>query len=289
MNRVGYIFLRLTVFIFSLIPFWLLYILSDGLRILFQYILKYRYKVISTNIRNSFPDKEEKEIKRLISGAYKNLCDVTLEGIKGFTITEDILEIRYKVRNPEVLLPFYEAGREVILTAGHYGNWEWGLTLGCWFEHLAIGVYQPMSNPLINEYIERSRTRTNMVLLRKRETFKYLETTPPKPRCIILIADQSPTNQKSMVWMDFLNQDTAFAAGPEQLAVKYNMPVVFAEVERMKRGYYELTIHVLTDEPTKLKEEELTKRFAEKIESIIVKKPENWLWSHRRWKRKRHE
>jgi KDO2-lipid IV(A) lauroyltransferase len=288
MEKVGYISFRILIFIFRLFPFWLLYLLSDFLFFMFFYIVKYRREVVFSNLRNSFPKKPEKEIFKIAKGFYHNLSDITVESIKGLTMSKKELVKRYKVINLDFEKKIFEQGRGVIALGSHYANWEWGvLCFSLQFSHEPYGLYKPLSNKLTDNYIRKSRAAWGMNLVPINETYSHFQKTFDKPPMHIMVSDQSPSNLKKAYWINFLNQETPCLHGAESYAKQTNLPIIYGDVQRVKRGYYEVTIMPVVDNPKETKDGEITKKFHEILENIIIKKPENWLWSHKRWKHKR--
>ncbi|MCF6364603.1 MAG: lysophospholipid acyltransferase family protein [Bacteroidales bacterium] len=288
MQYIGYIFFRFLVFIFSLIPFWALYFYSDILYFFFFHVFGYRKKIVYNNLRKSFPDKADKEIHSIAKKFYTNLSDITLESIKGLSMSKKTLLKRYPVLNIELLDEFFNKGQNVIGLAAHYTNWEWGvISFGFQFKHKSVGLYKPLSNKYIDSYVKKSRAAWGMNLVPIKDTFKAFNEKHEKPAVFFMVSDQSPSNVKKAVWVKFLNQDTACLHGAENYAVKFNVPMVFGNVQRVKRGYYTVELSIFEKNPAQTKPQELTQRYMQKLEKIIKENPENWLWSHKRWKHKR--
>lgn len=290
MKYFGYIFFRFIVFLFSLIPFRILYIFSDILFCFFYYIFGYRKNVVFNNLRKSFPEKTENEIVQIAKKFYKNLSDITLESIKGLSLSKKTLKKRYPVINIELLNEYFNKGQSIIGLAAHYTNWEWGvISFGFQFKHKSIGLYKPLSNKYIDNYVKKSRAAWGMNLVSIKETNKVFEKKHEKPAIYFMISDQSPSNLKKAKWVKFLNQDTACLHGAEFYAKKYDIPLIFGHVQRINRGYYQVELSVFEENPKNTADGEITEKYMQKIEEIIRKKPENWLWSHKRWKHKRSE
>ena len=286
MNFILAIILIFFIFLIGIMPFFILYLFSDLMYVFLYRIFGYRKKVVYDNLSLSFPKTEKQELKRLMGLSYKNLTDVLVEGIKGFTMTDSQIRKRHKILNPEIIEPFYKEGKSVIALPTHYGNWEWGaLSPGLFVQDFnVVGFYKPLSNPFVDRFMRKNRSRTGTTLAPIYETPRIFERLKNKPTIYIMVADQSPSNPKKSYWVDFLGRDTVFLHGPENYARKYNIPLVFADIQRVKRGFYEMTLSILADKPLELEEGEITRRYAKMLESQINKKPENWLWSHRRWK-----
>ena len=288
MKFIGYLFFRFIVFLFSLIPFPLLYILSDGLAWLFFNVVKYRGKVIYGNLKNSFPEKSTAEINEIARKFYKNLTDILLESIKGFSMREKTMSSRYRFLNPELVENNTLGGGHSIHLAAHYTNWEWGAIIyKHWFpQHTMVGFYKPLANKYIEKYGHASRSQFGTTLIDIGRTAWAFETTKDHPSGYVMVSDQSTYSDKSH-WVTFLNQDTICPHGGDKYAHLYNYPVYFVNLQREKRGYYTVHFELLSDNPAALPEGEITNLFMKRLEEIIRLKPENWLWSHKRWKVKK--
>ncbi|MBN2280320.1 MAG: lysophospholipid acyltransferase family protein [Candidatus Marinimicrobia bacterium] len=290
MNRAIYLFFRLMVFINRFIPFFIFYYIADLLYFLLYYLFRYRRKVVTSNLERVFPEKRSKEISELVRKFYRNLSDILLESIKGFSTDINTLVKRFKILNPELLDQYYNEGSDVIILGAHYANWEWGaLASGMQTKMHVIGLYKPLSNQYVDEYLKRKRAVWNMELASIYVTTKIFDKDYGKPKAVIMLADQCPNNLKHAVFVDFLGQDTACLHGPEKHGRRKNMPLLYADVQRVKRGHYTLELSELIGNPLELEEGKITEIYMKKLEEIILKQPENWLWSHRRWKRTREK
>jgi KDO2-lipid IV(A) lauroyltransferase len=273
------------VFVIGILPFRVLYFFSDITYFILYYITGYRKSVVSDNIRKSFPDKSEEEIKRLIKLSYKNLADVIVEGFKAFTMSDRQIRERHKVLNPEIIDELENNKKGIIATPCHYGNWEWGaLSASLFFDMTTVVLYKPLSNPHINRFVNKNRSRTGGQLISIYETSKTFKKFKGQRPLYIMASDQSPSNPKRAIWVNFLGRKTAFLHGPELYAKKYNYPVIFVDIQRVKRGFYELQLSIISDYSAETKENEITSKYAKKLEEAILNKPENYLWSHKRWK-----
>jgi KDO2-lipid IV(A) lauroyltransferase len=211
-----------------------------------------------------------------------------LEGIKGFTISKKSLMKRYQFINPELINAYFKKGIDVVSVGSHYANWEWGIIIApIQLQHMLYAFYTPISNKYLDKYVRDSRSKlgTKMISLKDiREAFK---TERDVPTTFFFGADQSPSNPKAAYWMTFLNQDTPCMQGLEFFARRYKMPVIYFDVQRIKRGHYTVELKVLEEEPGKTESGEITEKYMHFLEKIIKNKPEDYLWSHRRWKHQR--
>jgi KDO2-lipid IV(A) lauroyltransferase len=281
----GYFFLRLVIEIFRWIPFWVMYILSDGLAFLLFRVLGYRKKVVFDNLRRAFPEKTPAEIRRLGRLFYYNLTDTTLETVKLFTASIPEANRRCPCRNPELVNRYLDRGQAVILTGSHYNNWEiTGLTMPPCFHGATVTAFKPLTNKVIDRYLNLSRGRTGMELVSMDELFKVMRKRTGEPAVYILLADQSPSSRKSAHWVDFLGQESASLPGADVLARKFGYPVLYYHVQRLRRGYYEVIFSEICPNPAEATEMEITHAYARHLETYIREQPENWLWSHKRWK-----
>lgn len=272
----------------SWLPFSILYLFSDSLYLCLYRVFGYRKAVVRTNLRNSFPEKSEAELNRLEALFYRHLCDVIVETLKTFSISETEMRKRFIVRNPEVADHFYAQGGSVMLCGGHYNNWEWiAVGLKLHVKHMTYGLYKPLSNPFFNRKIRSSRGRFGMQLVPYKETRSYLEEHRGQPTMTIFAIDQSPSSANRCYWMSFLHQDTGVPFGLEKFAREFDAPVIFCRLDKVKRGHYAVTFELLTDQPSVNPEGWIIESATRKLESIIRAAPQYWLWSHKRWKHKR--
>ena len=240
------------------------------------------------NLTNSFPDKSEQEIKELARKFYAHLCDLIVESVKLFSISEEEIVQRFKVNNAEILQPFFDAGKSVIIVGGHYNNWEMLASgIDSQVPHDSVALYSKLSNAFFDDKMKSSRSKFGLRMVTTKDSFTYFKEKHDVPRMTIFGADQSPTYSKSVHWTTFLSQDTAVALGTERFAKKYDLPVVYGAINKEKRGYYSLDISVLCDNPTATSDGEITELHTKKLEEQILAKPEYWLWTHKRWKRVR--
>ncbi len=285
MNYAVFFFFRGFMFIIGKLPFPILYLLSDVLYLQLYYVVRYRRKVVYDNLRKCFPEKSEKEITSIARKFYRNLADITLETIKGFYLPEEEVLRRWKVLNPEVLDKYYKTNRIVLNLAAHYANWEWGiLALDRQIKHQAVSLYKPLSNKLIEDWSKKKRERFGMKLVPIYQTREFFNSAHEIPASVVMAADQNPTNKEKSIVVKFFGRDTACLHGPESLGRSAGYPLVYFNVQRVKRGSYTLEIIELFENPKKTAPGEITQEYMSMVEQIVRLKPEDYLWSHRRWK-----
>jgi KDO2-lipid IV(A) lauroyltransferase len=290
-----YIFTALAYYLFLLpiswLPFWLLYRLSDGLYYIGYYLIRFRTNIVIQNLTNSFPDKSHREIEQIAKKFYRHFCDQIVEGLKMFSISKSELLKRSRHINAEIMDRFYDNGQSIIIVTGHYNNWEmWAQSCNPQMKHQAVGIYTPLSNKFFDNKFARSRGRHGTILVAKNWVKKYFAKKNDQPQAIIFGVDQSPSpNTKKVYWTTFLNQDTPVMFGSEKYAKEYNYPIIFAAIKKVIRGYYTVNFEMLIENPGETAYGEITEKHTRRLEEIILEQPEYYLWSHRRWKRKRSD
>ena len=271
----------------SLLPYPFLYFISDILYLVIYKVIRYRKETILTNLKNSFPNKSKQELNKITSAFYHHFCDLIMETLKGFTISEKQIRKRVIIKNPEFLNYYADKGQSVILVGGHYNNWEICVqAFSMYSNHKCITIYKPLSNTFFNSKIYKSRSKFGLELISMQQT-KGSFIKDAKPRVIVFGSDQNPANPKRAHWVQFLNQDTAVLFGVEKYAKEYDWPVVFVSISKAKRGHYEVEYSLITDKPTEQPHGKITEDFTKRLEHDIINQPQYWLWSHKRWKHKR--
>ena len=273
----------------SKLPFALMYGISGGLSFVLNRVLNYRKKIVIQNLTNSFPNYSKAEIKTIANQFYDHLADIFLEGIKALSLSKEQVMQRYVCKNPEILTPYFEQKKSVILVSAHYNSWEYMvLSLGMQFKHHGVGVGKQQKNKVFDRIINRYRQRygTEVVFASSvRETFETYEQQQ-LPTAYMMLFDQAK-NPKKCYWTTFLNQDTGFIFGQEYFAKKYDFPVFYYNVKKVKRGFYEFDLTPIAEHPNQIEHGEITQHCIHILERTINEEPPYWLWSHRRWKHKR--
>ncbi|MEN0003862.1 MAG: lysophospholipid acyltransferase family protein [Bacteroidota bacterium] len=288
MNLLAYICFRTFVSIFAVSPFWLLYWFSDGLFFLFYKVFAYRYQVVLDNLKIAFPEKSEEERKEIAKVFYQNLCDVILESIKGLSLSKSELMERYKYTNASVFDRQLASNQSVFVAGGHFANWEWGvLSFSLWMQHQVVGVYKPIKNVYIDRYFNQKRQQWGLTLSSMQHIGRTIIKQRNTPTAFVFIADQTPSNLYTAQWLPFLGQDTPFFPGLDKIAQKTNYPVYYFDIQRVKRGFYEVTFSPIELAPADQLPEQVSSKYIKHLERSIKTNPPLWLWSHRRWKHQR--
>jgi KDO2-lipid IV(A) lauroyltransferase len=277
------------IYLFSLLPFPVLYLFSDFFFLLLYHGIGYRKQVVITNLRNAFPEKSEPEIAAVARKYYRYLCDLFLETFKTLTISKRKMLQRCAL-TPEASALFAQLAREqksIVLVMGHLGNWEWaGNTFSLVNSQQLYVIYHPISNKYFNGLMYRMRTRFGTKLIAMKDTFREMRSRKDEVNATAFIADQTPRPDNAY-WTTFLNQETPVFKGTEIIARKINYPVVYASVQRRKRGYYDIHAEMLVANPAEMPENAISEQHTRRLEKDIIAQPETWLWSHRRWKHKK--
>lgn len=290
MGRIGFYFFYAVNWIVTLLPLGILYLFSDALFLLLYYYPGYRRKVVSTNLRNAFPDKTPEERKVIEKKFYRHLADLFVETLKLTHLSNKQLLKRFIFTNPGLINRLFKEDRDVAVVLSHYNNWEWlGTCLPLYTLHKNISIYKPLQNKLFNQFLNKLRSRNNLGLVTMSGILREIITNRRKNEAVIygFIADQTPPLPDIRYWTTFLNQDTPVYLGPERLAAKFDMYLVFFNVQKVKRGYYTFTAETLFEHTNGLPEHWVTDSHVKRLEEIIREKPEYWIWSHRRWKHKK--
>ena len=289
MGAIGYYIFYGINWIITLLPLPVLYIISDLLYLVLYYFPSYRRKVVATNLKNSFPEKTEEELKSIEKKFYKHLADLVIETFKVTHMTKAEQRKRFTYSNLEIIDKLREEKRDIIAVLGHYNNWEWPTLLPYYLKYKIIIIYKPLQNKYFNRFVNNNRSKFGIVLTPTSQIIR--EIINYKRHNIntlsVFISDQTPPKGDIKYWTTFLNQDTPVFTGVEKIASKYDMAIVFFHVQKVKRGHYNLDVELLLDHTAGLPEKLITEAHVRRLEEIIREKPEYWIWSHRRWKHKR--
>ncbi len=272
----------------SVLPMWFLHRLSDFLYLILYRVFGYRKKVVMQNLMQSFPEKSKAELKGIEKGFYHHLCDLIVESIKGFTISEKEMRRRFTVENKSLIDDYYEKGRNIILLTAHYNSWEWaGMSMGIHLKFKTYGMYKPVNNKVMEDALLKSPQQFGLTMFPMRQTAEYFERHKNDKILMAFVADQTPGHIETAYWTQFLGLDTPFYPGPEKYAQKYNCVVMYADIQKVGRSHYHTTFSVLVENPLDCPAHTVTELYAKKLEAILKAKPDYWLWSHKRWKHRR--
>lgn len=293
MRKVLYYLTYSTVFLVSLLPLWMLYLLSDFFYILVFHIIKYRRKLVFKNMSDSFPEKSKQEIQHLEKAFYHWFCDYIVESVKLLTISKKQLMRRMIFKGTEVVDNIVKDGQSCAVYLGHYCNWEWITSLPLWVtpEAQCGQIYHVLENSDYDHLFLKLRQRMGAVCIPMAETLRRIIKYKQEGRQVVIgyISDQVPFWNNIHHWVTFLNHDTPVLTGTERLAQQTNHAVLYIDVTRPKRGYYIAEFKLITREPKLMKDYSITETYFKMLEESICRAPEFWLWTHNRWKRTHEE
>lgn len=274
------------LWLISKLPFRLLYLFSDGVYLILYRLIGYRKKVVRHNLRIAFPDKSDQALKTIEKRFYHHLCDSFLEMIKSISLTQEQLKKRYTFTNVELMQEFEKQGRLVFLEMGHYASYEWSFALQLYLKNSGHAIYKKIRNPYFDKMAQKIRGKWNTHLVPNKRS-RMLVAKMVKANEVTVFgfaADQTPRLPKAHYWPTFLGHEIPFFTGVEQMAKAYDVPVIHLAVKKIKRGYYQGTFHLLSDNPRSVPDFELTNAFAKALEKQILQNPAYYLWTHKRFK-----
>ena len=286
------ILLALLTFLLKSVAIWpyrILYIISDLVYPILYYIIRYRRKVVHSNLVNSFPEKSEKEIRSIEKKFYRHFCDYVMETVKLFHISDEQMKKRMRFTNSELIEELRCDGRPFFIYLGHQGNWEYVTSISLWIHPSLKGcqIYHPLSNKIMDKLMYRLRSRFNTLGIPQKNTLRAILSMMKegKQPLLGLISDQRPQRYPEPEWMTFLNQDTPIITGGETLGRRLDAHFIYGSIKCVRRGYYEITLSKI--EPSKEEDFPYSKQYMRMLEADIRNQPHMWLWSHKRWSFKR--
>lgn len=286
MQLLVYILVYPLLWLISILPFRLLYMLSDGFYIIVYYLIGYRKNVVLDNLKLAFPEKEDKELFKIRKVFYHHLCDMMFEAIKSITISEAEMQKRYVFTNLEDIHQLEKEHRSVILFMGHYASWEWIFILQTHVNHKGYAVYKQLSNKYFDALVKRIRAKYDSHLITTKETFPILIKAKQNNQLTFngFVFDQSPKLNKALYWQDFMGHEVPVHVGAEILAKRLDMVTLFLKVKKVNRGYYEADFTDIIRTPKDYANFELTNLYLKRVEEQIHEAPEYYFWTHKRWK-----
>lgn len=289
MQFLAYILIYPILWVISILPFRILYGVSNGLYLILYYLIGYRKKVVTSNLRLVFPEKSEDEITRIKKAFYKHLCDMFLEMAKTMTISEKELKKRFKITNPEELKRLEQLDKSIILIFGHYASWEWSIVLQNYINFKGFAVYKKLANKHFDKLVRGIRSKFNTTLISTKETIHTITQNEMAGNRTItgFLSDQSPRLRNEVYWGTFMGIEVPCFTGAERLAKKLDFSTAYLKVNKVKRGYYEAEIITLAEDSKVYKDYELTDLFLREVEKQIHEAPEYYFWTHKRWKHRK--
>ena len=289
MKTIGFNLVKWWVDFQSIQPYWLLYLKSDLYYLLVYHVARYRRKVVRQNLLRSFPEKDAKSIKTIEKHFYRNLCNLVVEGPKMMRMGPNGYRKRLTFVNTELIAQLEEKHKNIFFAIPHSGNWEWfGKMIPELSHHKGLAVYKRVQNSVFERLMLYMRTKDcNLEMVESNSVLRRLAQLRDTPNAVLMMADQTPHGLATDYWTEFLHQDTCWFTGIERIAQKLDYAIVFVSMKRQGRGRYEIAFEMVTDNPKETASGEIMERYVRCVERFIEANPDNWLWSHRRWKHER--
>ena len=286
MQLLIYIIVFPFLWLLSILPTRILYVISSFLYFWVYYIFGYRKKVVNGNLKLCFPDKSKKEIKSIEKKFYLHLCDMLVESIRSISISEAEIRERYKFTNIEEVNKIEEANKSIILMCAHYASWEWIFIIQKYVTTDGYAIYKKIENKYFDQLIRKIRAKYNTNLITNKETFTSMRAHKRlgKKGIYGFLSDQSPKLKSAYHWKEFMNIKVPVHTGAEKLAKELDLAIVFFKTKKIKRGYYETTFKTVTLNPNEIQDYQITDLFINYLEDMIYEEPAYYLWTHKRWK-----
>ena len=272
----------------AILPLRILYIFSRILALFIRRIARYRLKVVRSNLEKCFPQLSDKERKPIERDFYRHFADYIFETIKMAHISLPEIRRRMRFVNPDLVDNLMDEGHNcIIMATGHFGNWEWCTAGGSFFREAQIfQIYRPLKSKAFDRLFINLRTKFGSQGIKKKDAYRDLVRLKQSGQrsVVAFLADQTPGKNHINYRTRFLNRDTPFLDGVERIAKKLDLPVIFADVRREKRGYYSVEFITITNSPNRTPNFFITEQYARLMEQTILRNPALWLWTHKRWK-----
>ena len=286
MDYIIYLVAYPIIWLLSVLPFMLLYCVSDVLYFVMYVLLKYRVKVVRKNLHTAFPFKTTEELRGIERKFYHHFCDTLLEMVKSYQMSEQEMKRRMVFTNIEVLRKYEDEERNILFMCSHYASYEWLLSLAYYLKHKSYALYTPLSNKYFDKFLQKIRTKHHSYLLSRYTAHKEMKRHKDEQGvyCYGFASDQVPNNKKNYK-RPFLGLRVPVFTGAERLGKALNTVIVFAKIEKVKRGYYQTTFEVLAENPQEFVDYQITDMFFERVNRQIYDEPAYYLWTHNRFKR----
>lgn len=287
MKVAGFYIAYAIIWLISLLPLKVLYLLSDLAYQLVYHITGYRKRVVRDNLRNAFPEKSNEEIEVIAKKFFRHFCDFLIESIKTIHLSKKEINRRFSYKNPELFEQYYQKGQSIVLVSGHYGNWEWMVDFPSKVKYDTLAIYKPLQNEKFDRLVLNIRKKyargSEMVAMNDIYRRILESEKAKKPIITWFLVDQTPPRNYPFR-ISFMNREVPFYTGPDKIAQKFGHAVVYMKIMKQKRGYYQVEFIPVSDTAPQSDEFEIVRRIVKTLENTIREQPEYWLWSHRRWK-----
>lgn len=289
MQLLIYIILYPLLWLISILPFRLLYLVSDGIYFLLYYVIGYRKKTVRSNIAMALPHLSEKERLVIEKKSFHHLCDMFLEMIKTLSISKKEINKRFKFANLEVYKELEKKNKSIALMCAHYASYEWVISMNHHIKYKGYGIYKKIANPYFDKLVKNIRSKFEAYLITTKETKSCIEENAKNGVLGLygFASDQTPRWSNKLYWHHFMGIETPIHIGAEMLAKRFDMNVIYLKVKKVKRGYYEASFEILSEDVKSVPDCKISEQFMAKVEEQIYEAPEYYLWTHKRWKHKK--
>ncbi|WP_188440907.1 lysophospholipid acyltransferase family protein [Planktosalinus lacus] len=289
MQLLAYIIFYPLLWFISILPFRLLYVLSDFIYILIYHIIGYRKKTVRSNIALVLPHLSKKERLSIEKKSYKHLCDMFLEMIKTMNLSQKEIERRFTFSNLDVYLDLEKKGKSIAVLIAHYASYEWVISMNRVISFDGFAIYKKLRNPYFDKLIKDIRSKFKAYLINTKETIDVMKKNDEEGRLCVygFASDQSPKAAKAYHWAPFMGHKVPIHTGAEMLSKRFDMNVIYLKVKKIKRGFYEATFEVLSEDVRSVPDYQISDMFIKRVEEQIRESPEFYLWTHKRWKHKK--
>jgi KDO2-lipid IV(A) lauroyltransferase len=274
------------IWLISILPFPVLYVLSDCTYILIYRIIGYRKRTVRQNLALAFPHKSAAERLEIEKKSYKHLCDMFLEMAKTMTISKAEINRRYTIKNLDFYLQMEAKPKSIALLCAHYASYEWAISMNSHIRYTGYAIYKKLGNRYLDRLVRKIRSRFNAELITTKEVGPTIEQNEKNGVHAVygFASDQSPKASKAFHWTNFMGIHTPVHTGGEMFAKRYDMTVLFLKATKVKRGYYEAQFQLISENPKEVPDYQITDEFLRRVELQIAEAPEYYLWTHKRWK-----
>lgn len=286
MQLLLYILFYPIIWLISILPFPVFYLVSDGVCFLTYRVIGYRKKTVRENLALALPHLSETERRNIEKKFYSHLCDMFLEMIKTLSISQKEIEKRFTFSNLDVYLELEKKNKSVAVLCAHYASYEWVISMNYYIHHKGYGIYKKIANPYFDKLVKKIRSKFKAELITTKETIATIANNYTNGELSLygFASDQSPKKNAAYHWAPFMGHEVPVHTGAEMLAKRFDMNVIFLRTKKIKRGYYEASFEVLSDDVKAVPNYEITDRFLQLVEQQILEAPEYYLWTHKRWK-----
>lgn len=273
----------------SKLPFRILYLISDISYLITYYIIGYRKKIVRKNLALALPHLSDQERLRIEKKSFQHFCDIFLEMIKTMSISKKEISKRFVFTNFEVYQKLEEQDKSIAMMLAHYASYEWVISMNNYVKFSAFAIYKKIANPYFDKLVRKIRSRFKAELINTKESIPCIIRNKKNNLLSIygFASDQSPRISSAFHWQKFMGIEVPVHTGAELLSKKFDMNVIFLKVTKVKRGYYEASFEILSENAKAVPNYEITDKFLKLVEEQIYEAPEYYLWTHKRWKHQR--